>query len=416
MEKLIETIQRIGNPIAAWMNQNKVICAIRDGMMATIPVSIVGAVFLIAMQFPYLDQFAPEVSTWLMTNCWQIYLCTFGIITLFILLATAYSYAGELGVDKLFAIIAAVIAFLILTPIDGAIPQSNLASDGMFPALIITILSVRLYAFVVEKDIVIKMPDQVPENVARSFTSILPLAAVIVASWILRLILLKTPYLYLHNFINQVFGAPLMAIGTGPVAPVIFTVIQQLLWWLGIHGANIIMAVYQPILMSAAAANVEASLAGLPLPYAMSYTWWFTYTTMFNLAIPLALIIGGKSKRVKTVGKMSVVPAAFCIHEPVFFGLPVVLNPIMFVPFVLGYTVVFIFTYVMTSVGIAPMPVNSIPWTTPPIIGGLLATNFNIMGAVMQVASIALGVLIYLPFVKVLDKQYLEEEAKREAQ
>jgi PTS system cellobiose-specific IIC component len=186
------------------------------------------------------------------------------------------------------------------------------------------------------------------------------------------------------------------------------------LWWLGIHGANIIMAVYQPILLTAAAANVEASLAGTALPYTITYAWWFTFTTMFNLAIPLALLIGGKSIRAKTVGKMSVIPAAFCIHEPVFFGLPVVLNPILFIPFTLGFTIQFVFVYIMTKTGLCPVPINTIPWTTPPIIGGLLATNFNIMGAVTQVASIALGVLIYLPFIKVLDKQYLQEEKSEE--
>lgn len=410
MNKIIESIQKILTPVGNWMNSNKEVCALRDGMMASIPLTIVGAIFLIVMQFPYLDTFAPSVYTWLMDNCWHIYVCTFSVIALTMLLATAYSYSNQLGIDKLYGVISAVVAFLIVTPIDGSISLENIGPNGMFVALIVSLLAVRIFYFVISKNIVIKLPEQVPENVSQSFISILPIAAVIITFWIVRVIFINTPYMYLHNFINTVLAEPLMKVGTGLGGALVVMMIQQILWWFGIHGSNVVMTVYQPVLLSAAAANIEASLLGQPLPYVISYAWWFTFTTMFNLSLPLALLVGGKSKRCRSVGKMSLVPAIFCIHEPVLFGLPVVLNPLLFIPFTIGQCLQFTFIYLVSAAGICPIPTNAIPWTTPPIIGGLLATNFNILGAVFQVAVLAVGVIILLPFIKVLDKQYLQEE------
>lgn len=114
------------------------------------------------------------------------------------------------------------------------------------------------------------------------------------------------------------------------------------------------------------------------------------------------------------MGKASIGPAVFVIHEPVLFGVPVVLNPLLFIPFVFAYILQFVLVYVLAAVGIAPIPVVAVPWTTPILFSGFLSTNFNIMGTLVQVLAIIVGLIGYYPFIKALDKQYLAEEKENE--
>lgn len=224
---------------------------------------------------------------------------------------------------------------------------------------------------------------------------------------------LLTGYQSFQNFIYEIITAPLLTIGNSVWAVIIFILIQQILWFFGIHGTNVIMAVWSPILLSLMTANMEAYSAGKELPYILSQTFWQVYSAPFLLCVPILLLFT-KSAQTKAIGKLSVIPALFSINEPYLFGLPVILNPILFIPFIGVYLIQFIVMYVLAQIGIVPIPVVPVPWTTPIIISGLLSTNFNIMGAVAQLISLGIGLAMWFPFIKILDKTYVESEKLKE--
>ncbi len=430
MNKFMNWLQKYMVPLAAKLDQQKEIGAIKDGMVATVPVTIVGAIAMILTNFPYLSEFAPDLSAWLKANLGQISTVTISLLTVTVIVSCAYNYAKRLNVEKMYAVIMAFIAFFMLADfsftgnvtvngetvsnavVTGVIPTSALSSGGIFTALITTLVSVRLYTFIKNKNITIKLPDVVPSNVANSFISLVPMLIVAVIFVIIRDLFALTPYGYFPNFISEVFSKPLLALGDSVWAIMVIILVQQLLWFFGIHGANVVRAVWDPILITMMTANMEAYAAGEELPYIVTQTFWNVYSAAFLFAIPLCLVLFCKSVRAKSIGKASIVPAVFCIHEPVIFGLPIVLNPLMFIPFIFVYILQFVLLYVLAVVGIVPIPVASVPWTTPIILNGFLSTNFNIMGAVAQILVIVLGVIGYYPFIKALDKQFLAEEKK----
>jgi len=169
-----------------------------------------------------------------------------------------------------------------------------------------------------------------------------------------------------------------------------------------------------PILTSLSAENQAALAAGLPLPNIINYQFETLFATFggagSTLSLLIAAVLACHSERIKELAKLSLGPCIFEINEPVIFGLPIVLNPIMFIPFLLVPTINILTTYGVMAAGIVPL-CNGVmlPWTTPPIISGFLVSGWQ--GAVWQVILIAIGTLVYMPFIKTLDKQYLEEEA-----
>lgn len=231
MSKFMDWLQKYMVPIATKLDQNKEISAIKNGMVATVPVTIVGAIAMILTNFPYLSQFAPGLASWLSANLGQISTVTISLLTVTVIASCAYSYAKELGVERMYAVIMAFIAFFMLADfsftgdvtvngetvsnavVTGVIPTSSLSSGGIFTALITTLVSVRLYTFIKNKNITIKLPDVVPPNVLNSFISLLPMLIVSVIFVIIRDLFALTPYGYFPNFLNEVLAKPLLALG-----------------------------------------------------------------------------------------------------------------------------------------------------------------------------------------------------------
>lgn len=426
--QFIDKLQKIANPIANKLNSTKEFVAIRDGMIATTPVTIVGAVGILMANLPFLDKFAPNVNTFLVNFFSQLGTISIGMLTVTILIAVANSYSEQLKINKLYGIIVSFLSFLVISnfsykgagevagkaveklSVANVIPTALFSAQGIFPALITTIISLKIYHYFIKRDITIKLPDAIPENVTKSFTSIIPMFVVLLFFLVVRFGFSLTPYGYFSDFMYQMFTQPLLALGDSIWAISIFILIQQLLWFFGIHGANVVGVVWRPILLTMMAANLDAYNAGHALPYIVSLTFWEVYSGVFNFAIPLTLIFGCKSERAKSMGKFSWIPSIFLVHEPFMYGLPVVMNVYMFIPFIFVYLLQFFLVYGLAVLHIAPIPVVPVPWTTPIILSGFISTNFNIMGSLIQILLIVVGFFGYLPFVKAMDKQFLKEE------
>ncbi|WP_195617588.1 PTS sugar transporter subunit IIC [Clostridium paraputrificum] len=432
MEKLENGLNKYLMPLADKINRNKVMTAIKEGMMSSLPVTLIASVALILSNFPFLSDFAPSVDAILKKIFSPISPITLGLLAIYVIIGTARSYSKQKNIDPLYGIMCALASFLLVTPftavtdvivngetikgaiVNGLIPTNVLGASGVFPALLVTFISISVLAYLHHKDFTIKMPDSVPENVAKPFLSIIPFGGAILVALVIRLIFEVTPFGTLQNCVDTIITKPFLSFGNNIWVFLFILIVAQVLWFFGIHGTNLVLnTVWQPIAMVAMAANLEAFNAGEPLPYVLTAA--FTcFTGQAKLSEIVALCVVGKSKQSKAIGKLSLVPALFNIHEPFVFGLPVIMNTTLMLPWIFVEALQAGLAYLLVILTGA-IPIFQAPWTCPPIIQQLIATNFNPWSVVITIATFVLGFVIWVPFMKLLDKQYLAAEKEQEA-
>lgn len=431
MEKLEGILNKYLMPVADNLNKNKIMTAIKDGMMCSLPVTLIASVALILSNFPFLSNYAPGVDAVLKKIFSPINPVTLGLLAIYIIIGTARSYSKNKNIDPMYGIMCALASFLLVTPfstvtdviVDGEviknatvsniIPTNVLGASGVFPALIITFISISVLAYLEHKKFTIKMPDSVPDNIAKPFLAIIPIGGAILVALAIRLVFEITPFGTLQNCIDTVITKPFLILGNNIWVFLFIIFVCQVLWFFGIHGTNLVLnTVWQPIALVAMAANLEAFSAGQPLPYVLTAA--FTcFTGQAKLSEIVALSVLGKSKQAKAISKLSLVPALFNIHEPFVFGLPVIMNTTLVIPWMIVESLQAGLAYFLVALTGA-VPIFQAPWTCPPIIQQLIATNFNPWSVVITIATFALGFVLWVPFIKLLDKQYLENEKQLE--
>jgi PTS system cellobiose-specific IIC component len=265
------------------------------------------------------------------------------------------------------------------------------------------------------------MPDSVPSNVARSFTALIPAFFVIVIFDLIRIGFSFTAYDTAQAFIFQILQTPLTALGSSLPATIVVLLFEGLLWSFGIHGSNIVGAVMQPIWLSLTADNAAAFSAHEALPHIVNYQFYSNFIKVGGaggtLGLAILCVFVAKSAQFKTLGKLAIAPGIFNINEPLIFGIPIVLNPVMMIPFIITPVVLAIVAYFAMATGLVDFTNGTnLPWTTPPIVSGFLLNGWR--GALLQVVQIGLSMAIYFPFFKLEDnKAYqLELEGAHENQ
>ncbi|SHD76274.1 conserved membrane protein of unknown function [[Clostridium] ultunense Esp] len=200
-------------------------------------------------------------------------------------------------------------------------------------------------------------------------------------------------------------------------AALITALLLQMLWFVGIHGGSFtIWGVLYPFLLTNIAENSAAAVAGQPIPNIITEPFFYTYAIIGGVGITLPLVLmwwKSKSSLLREVSRVSLIPAIFCINEPVMFGVPIVLNPIMFLPFVFGTTLLgTIYGYVLTKIGWVSPAIIHVPWTTPPLLQPYLSTGGDWRAVIAQLILIIIVGFIWYPFAKIWEKRCIEEEAK----
>ena len=289
----------------------------------------------------------------------------------------------------------------------------RLGTSGIFTALLMSVIAVELYAFCVKKNITIKMPDVVPEGVSRAFTALIPAFVIAFVVLIINglLVVMGTdifkmvyiPFSFVTNLTNSWIG--LM---------VIYFLIHAL-WIVGIHGANIITSFLTPIVLS----NLTANVAGANIPFAGEFN--NAYVTLGGSGATLGLVIfmaiAAKSEQLKVLGKASFVPGLFNINEPIIFGLPVVYNPFLAIPFFLAPMASASIAYFAVKFQMVGPVVAQMPWPSPAGLGSFVSTAGDWRAIVLALVNVIVAFLIWLPFIKFYDKKLLKEESyKREAE
>ena len=293
------------------------------------------------------------------------------------------------------------------------------AATGLFTGLIVAIVGMEIYNMFRKNDsLKIKMPEQVPPGVARAFEVLIPTCLTAIVVGAVGLVCQLATGAELNALIYNVIQKPLQnIIGNNLVAVCIMYVIIMLFWCVGIHGNNMVAAVKEPIFRPLLYANTAAYTAHHEIPYVMNLTMIQMFAEFggsgVTIGLVIAILIFSKREDNRTIAGISIVPGLFNINETMTFGIPLVLNPILDIPFILAPVATIVIGYILVSSGFCPKIVLEVPWTMPPVILGFLATGGKPMGAVAQLIVLAASTLIYIPFLIAYEK-YQAKQAEAE--
>lgn len=284
-------------------------------------------------------------------------------------------------------------------------PNYIMGAPSLFTGILISIAAVEIYRFLVGKNITIKMPEGVPQMVADAFTSLIPVSAIVV---LFAFIGRNIPNFDLLQIFNQA-SSHLVVGGSGPIAQFLAFILDRVFWFVGLHGSNIVGSIMTPIWESMAVQNLSAFAAGEEIPFVFSSLWVNAYVRLSVFPIAVLLVMS-QVKRFKVLGRLSIVGSVFNIAEPIMYGLPIVLNPLMFVPWVLGFGALFIFNAILMTLGLQPPIVASVVWTMPIPLMAFIGSGFQVSAMIISILNMVILFFIFLPFFKVMEKQELAQE------
>ncbi|WP_376716288.1 PTS sugar transporter subunit IIC [Vagococcus lutrae] len=422
MDRINQFLEEKMLPVASKLSANKALIAIRDGITLAMPLIIIGSLFMVIASFP-----VPGWEDWLgkvgvAGYLWKGVDSSFGLIGLIASFGIAYSLTNQYGVDGISSGILSLSTFITVTPFvtsdaGAGMPTGYMAAKGLFIAIILGLINGYVYQWFINRDIRIKLPETVPSAVSKSFSAIIP-GAVLITFWLIVFGLLDAFSLpNLHDVAQVVLGKPLGLLGSNVFGTIIVVALNSLFWFVGIHGGNVVNSVMQPVWIANLDANREAYQAGLELPHIFTVAFMdnFIYIGGGGATIGLVLVLGYLARKKKTsqqtkvLAPITVVPGLFNINEPTMFGLPVVLNVMLLLPFIVAPIVNVVVAYFAMSTGLVPLTRTVATWTMPPIISGFLTTG-SVRGSLLQIVLIVLDVLLYLPFFLAVEKRFKQEE------
>ena len=420
MKKLIEFIEK-GKPFFEKLSRNIYLRAIRDGFIAGMPVILFSSIFILIAYVPNAFGFfwPKNIEALLM----KPYSYSMGILAFLVAGTTAKSLTDSVNrsmpatnqINYLSTLLASMVGLLLLAadPTKDGISTGFLGTKGLLTAFLAAFITVTIYKFCVKNEVTIKMPSEVPPNISQVFKDVIPFTLSIVLLYVLEILVRHFIGTGVAEAVGKLFG-PLFSAADGYVGITIIFGAYAFFWFVGIHGPSIV----EPAIAVVTYANIDANLnlmrAGQHADKILtSGTQMFIVTmggTGATLIVPFMFMWLCKSKRNKAIGRASVVPTFFGVNEPILFGAPIVLNPVFFIPFIFAPIVnVWIFKIFIDVLGMNSFTAN-LPWTTPGPLGIILGTNLQVLSFILAALLIVVDFIIYYPFIKVYDKQILEEE------
>lgn len=419
LEELSKKLQDLTNKL----KKNKYINAISDGLIALFPILIIGAFFTIFNGLAW----EPWVNFMNKTGIKEIVSLpvqlTTSMIAVYATFSIAYKLAESFDKDAFTAGFISLISFLIVTPLttfeDGTIALTFqwTGAGGLFVAFIMALLITRIYIFLIDKNVAIKMPKGVPPTTQKAFAGLIPMMVIVFIDLAIYLIFKATSFASIHGFVYSVLQIPLSNLGNTFLVFLFLKFLTNVLWIFGIHGGLVMYSVAVPLWLSMDYANMQAYAAGDPMPYILGYAFgmlYFQFSGTGNTIGLNILMLKAKSKRYRTLGKLSL-PAGICgVNEPIIFGTPIVMNPMLVIPFILCPLLSGILAYVLTVIGILPHLNGVFMFGVPFGLSGFLAGGWRV--ALFQLLILVpLSYLCYMPFFKKMDAiAYKEEQASKE--
>ena len=430
MDKLQAFMEKHIVPVGMKISNQRHLAAIRDGLTILIPVSIIGG-FACLLAIPPIPATITEPSNpfYALLLAWKSfaganfallmtpYYLTIGIIAVYVCLGVSYQLAKSYNMNALNNAVSALLVYLCVSGAfdvgTASINVGMLGAGYMFSAMLVAILVVEVNRFFQKKNIVIKLPDSVPPNVAAPFNVLLPLVFNVIVFLLVDKLLINLTGAGIAKLVYTIFQPFMRATGSLP-SVLLINLLMTTFWFFGIHGANMLSVVTSPITTAALAANAEAMVAGEQLPYiyagAMNSVFgnWITYTAML-----VVIFIFGKSNQTRSVAKVAIVPSCFNINEPSIFGLPTVLNVYTYIPMIICSFVNCSTYYLLAAANVLGRFYVTLPFTVPGPLQAFLATG-DVKTIVLWFILFVVDMFILYPFITTYDKQLAKQEAENE--
>ncbi|NUG38430.1 PTS sugar transporter subunit IIC [Lactobacillus mellis] len=425
MNNFVNVLEKKVVPVANKLGQQRHMAAIRKGIISTLPLTIVGSFFTILSNMPI-----PAVAHFLAPYQEILdipFRFTVGILSLYATFGIAYSLAQYYKLDPLTNGIIGVMAFLVATakPLHVLKPQgiveagrylniANLSASSLFAAIVTALVSVEIVHYFTKHNITIKMPAGVPPEVANSFAGLFPAAVVLILFWLVRHLLGFNIATFLSSLLMPLKGVLAGNSLGGGILTILFITI---FWTLGIHGTAIMDPIIRPFWEMAIAKNMTEFQAGtnvhhLSTIFTEQFLQWFVWIGGAGGTLALVILfLFSKSNYLKELGRLALLPGLFNINEPVMFGAPIVLNPILAIPFIIAPIVTAVIAYFATISGLVPMMMARLPISFPAPIAALMSTNWSWQALVLSLVNFMVDLVIYYPFFKVFEYQQLQREA-----
>lgn len=443
MDKFQSAIERLLVPVATKLNAQRHICAVRDAFILSFPLTMAGSlmvllnnVFLSADGFMFkilqFDKLFPGIVKFQAVFA-PVVKGSADIFSILIVFLIARNLAKLMEGDDLLTGLTAISVYFIIYPDyfnnEGVNYLTNqyMGAQGLFVAILVGLLVGELMSRLAKSDkLEIKMPEQVPSAVARSFKVLIPIIITTIFFSVLNYFVKMAAPGGLHELIYNIIQTPLTRMSQSLLSVLILALLSQSLWAMGIHGPNTIAAIRDTMFSEAGNANLlhyAESGTTWGAPYPITYSGLATAFSEYGgsgatLGLIIAMLIFSKNKESKSIAKLSLAPGLFNINEMVIFGLPIVLNPIYIIPFIIAPLVNIMIGYTAVMIlKIMPPVTIGIPWTTPGPLMPFLGTGGNIVALFVGFICLAVSVLIYSPFVIAANKAaIIEDEMENEIQ
>lgn len=441
MEKFMTLLQEKLTPIANFCGTERHFASMQKGFMSAISFILVSAVFMILANPPVTADLVAQGGFWSVFGPWLDFATankltllipfnmTMGILSVIVTFAIAYNLAGTYKMPKLNAGMTSLVMFLIAAAPSSyyqladesvlqAVPCTYLGAQGLFTAIIVALVSVEVTRFCQTKGITIKMPDGVPPFLSETFGAIVPMLANILIFFGGNLLIqMIDPTLSIPSVIEKLLAAPLsVAVDSVPGA-LLICFMTLLFWCFGVHGNMIVMPITAPVTLAAFAANASLYAAGQPLefhPVLMSMVINLIGGTGNTFSFVALCAFKAKSQQLKAFGRASIVPSFFRISEPAIFGAPIIFNPILMIPFVLGGMISALLYWGAISLGLVSNFYILVSGTFPIFVQGFIQC-LDPRIWVFTIVLIVVMAVVWYPFFKVYDNQLLAQEQENAA-
>ena len=423
MQKFMDKMENVLAPLATKVGGNRILKAVSTAFNMIMPLIIIGAIFSLVSTLSIGGYQAFLQSSGIGKILALVGKFTTDLMALYVAFAAGYAYVRNEGMnnDAIPSGLLSVLAFFIMTPLTEVMINEvrttvlsfdYLGSKGLFTALLVGLLVGFIYTFVTKKGWVIKMPDGVPPTVAKSFSALIPGFVITGIFLVINGIFNALTGATFSEWLYSVLAAPLSALSGSVITFLVLLFICQVFWFFGIHGGQVTIPFMMILFMQAVVENQAAFGTGQPMQNIV--TVGFLYFLMLGgagntMGLALDMLLFSKSKRYKSLGKLCILPSICNINEPVIFGMPIILNPVMAIPFLLVPQITAIITYFAMNLGLVSLPRIALGATgTPLILDGWMIAGLS--GIILEVILIALTAIIYYPFFRVQDHMACQEE------
>ncbi|WP_376715804.1 PTS sugar transporter subunit IIC [Vagococcus lutrae] len=424
MNKFFSWIENKMLPPMAKLAEQKHLRAVRDGIISTMPLIMIGSFFVLLVNFPipaWTNLIQPYVPSIMLP-----YRITVGLMALYASYGMGYSLAKSYDLDGISGGSLSLGTFLMtMTPVIGkavegdaelgwVLPMNFLGGGGMFTAILTMILAVEILRFCKEKNVTIRLPEQVPDSVARSFEAIIPGMISLTLIWFVSHILKFN----INEAIMKIFNPVVDIAGNTYLGVLIPVLLICLLWAAGVHGVSVIGSIVRPLWLVLLEQNITEVANGGVAQNIGTEGFFDLFIWIGGSGGTLALCIlfmMSKSAYMKQIGRLSLIPGIFNINEPIMFGAPIVLNPILAIPFVISPVVTTTITYIAMKFDFVAKVSVVTPFAIPAPIKAYLSTNGDWRAIILVLINFAVYFAIYYPFVKAYDKKMYAEELSQEA-